>query len=602
MILNSGRVVFATSGAIISLTCVSGRPNFVFVLTDDQDVHMNSLDYMPEVQEHLIAKGAMFDKHFCTVALCCPSRVNLWTGQLSHNTNVTNVQPPWGGYPKFIQNGYNEKHLALWMQQSGYNTFYGGKLFNGYTIHNYDSPHMSGYTESAFFLEPYTYQYFNLSYTRNGREPINLVGNYSTDVLSQLTQEFLDRAFSEPESPFFITVAPIAPHGWLNQWPRGARSGPPRPAPRHRHLFQDYIIPRRENFNPEQPSSVNWIANLDRLNETVIAYNDEYQRLRLRSLMAVDEMVGEIVRRLEDQGVIDNTYIIFSTDNGFHISQHRLHPGKMCGLETDINVPMVIRGPGIEAGSTRSNPSSHSDLAPTIMQLAGNDISDKAFDGSPMDLGLPDDDNYRAPGRSEHVAVEFWGSAIGESIYAKKFGGNRVYPNNTYKGLRIEADDYAFYYSVWCNNAKELYDMKNDPGQMRNLLSPSRVDSDFTLFGQNLKGVVDRLDSLLMVLKSCKEETCQDPWRALHPDGETRSLRDALSSKFNTFYTDQPKVEFEACAPGHILETEGPTKFNVFGVDEGDGNESDEDGTGVYRLDGILISVAFVTFLVLNHL
>lgn len=386
--------------ASVCIDAVLARPNFVFILTDDQDVHMNSLDYMPEVQEHLIDKGALFDKHYCTISVCCPSRANLWTGQMAHNTNITNVQMPLGGYPKFINNGYNEKHLALWMKESGYNTYYGGKLFNGQTIKNYNKPHMSGYTDSAFYLEPYAYQYNNVSYTRNGSEPVNPVGKYSTDVLANLTQEFIDHAVSE-DKPFFITVAPIAPHSWLTEWQKKGGSGPPVPAVRHRGMFKDYIIPRTDNFNPEEPSSVNWIASLDRLNETAIAWNDEFQRRRMRSLMAVDEMVGDIVRRLEKEDVIDNTYIIYSTDNGFHISQHRLHPGKMCGLETDINIPMIIRGPGIEAGSKRSNPSSHTDVAPTILQLAGNDITNKELDGSPMDLGLSEDE-YKAPERTEH--------------------------------------------------------------------------------------------------------------------------------------------------------------------------------------------------------
>lgn len=73
-----------------------GRPNIVFVLTDDQDLHMQSLDYMPFVQQHLIDQGTSFRKHFCTTALCCPSRVSLWTGKAAHNTNVTDVTPPHG--------------------------------------------------------------------------------------------------------------------------------------------------------------------------------------------------------------------------------------------------------------------------------------------------------------------------------------------------------------------------------------------------------------------------------------------------------------------------------------------------------------------------
>ena len=72
------------------------KPNIVFIITDDQDLHMNSLDYIPFVQKHLIDRGTLYKKHFCTTALCCPSRVSLWTGKLAHNTNVTDVNPPHG--------------------------------------------------------------------------------------------------------------------------------------------------------------------------------------------------------------------------------------------------------------------------------------------------------------------------------------------------------------------------------------------------------------------------------------------------------------------------------------------------------------------------
>lgn len=72
------------------------RPNIVFILTDDQDVHLSSLDYMPFVQKHLLEKGTYFTKHYCTTAVCCPSRVTLWTGKAAHNTNITDVNPPYG--------------------------------------------------------------------------------------------------------------------------------------------------------------------------------------------------------------------------------------------------------------------------------------------------------------------------------------------------------------------------------------------------------------------------------------------------------------------------------------------------------------------------
>lgn len=362
-----------------------------------------------------------------------------------------------GGYPKFIQNGYNDHHLALWMQESGYNTYYAGKLFNAHSISNYDSPHMSGYTHSDFFLEPYTYQYFNVGITHDGEPPYYPLGDYSTDIVAESAQRYINDALSDEDgNPFFITLAPVAPHVWLYDHGEDSVSGPPPSAPRHEGLFPDYKIPRTDNFNPDEPSGVNWISTLAKLNDTVIEYNDEFQRHRMRALMAVDEMVGDVVRRLDEEGVLNNTYVIFSSDNGFHISQHRMHPGKMCGLDTDIRVPLIVRGPGIEEGSIRADVSTHTDLAPTIMKLAGNEISDKQFDGAPITIGPLDP---ASPGRLEHVAVEFWGIGLMESKYAE-FTGQEKYLNNTYKGLRIVSDDYGFYYSVWCNNEKELYDMK----------------------------------------------------------------------------------------------------------------------------------------------
>lgn len=290
--------------------------------------------------------------------------------------------------------------------------------------------------------------------------------------------------------------------------------------------------------------------------------------------------------RLEDAGVMDNTFFIYSTDNGFHISQHRLHPGKMCGLETDINVPMVIRGPGMKAGGVLTGPSTHTDLAPTIMQLAGNPIDGLQFDGTPMALGI---EGEQASLRAEHASVEFWGIGLGESKYASD-GGPLEYMNNTYKGLRIEAEEYGFYYSVWCNNARELYDMKvsfsssrtfesmgtksssqADHAQLNNLLAPSAMQprSSFVR-GRTVDALEDRLDALMMVLKSCREVDCYEPWAALHPDGDVHSLADALDARYDEFYAGQTKVQYEFCSRGYLLDAEGPMEFDVYAEEDED--------------------------------
>lgn len=134
------------------LAQTSDRPNIVFILTDDQDLHLNSLDYMPFLRKHLIDEGTFYQRHYCTVALCCPSRVSLWTGKTAHNTNVTDVHPPYGGYPKFVSQGLNDNFLPVWFQDAGYNTYYTGKLFNAHTVDNYHSPHVKGFTGSVSTL------------------------------------------------------------------------------------------------------------------------------------------------------------------------------------------------------------------------------------------------------------------------------------------------------------------------------------------------------------------------------------------------------------------------------------------------------------------
>ena len=372
------------------------------------------------------------------VALCCPSRVNLWTGQMPHNTNVTDVKPPYGkfhpaslskhiirrnlkivlgGYPKFISQGYNDKHLALWMQQSGYGTYYTGKMFNGHTVENYNSPPLSGYTGSEFLLDPYTYYYYNVTTTYNNQPPVNVIGKYSTDIVANRTYAWVKEALAS-KKPFFITSAPIAPHSDGNIEHRPPIFGPPKVEPRHQGLFKDYKIPRLANFNPETPSGVGWVSRLPRLNHTVIEWNDEYQRKRLRALQAVDEMIAALIEQLDKAGVLGNTYIIYSADNGYHISQHRLNPGKECGFETDINVPLIIRGPGVSKGKVVSTPTAHTDMAPTIMKLAQNKYDHLNFDGVPIPLK-----KSWSGARTEHTSVEFWATVVPE-------GENEAFPSS----------------------------------------------------------------------------------------------------------------------------------------------------------------------------
>lgn len=150
--------------------------------------------------------------------------------------------------------------------------------------------------------------------------------------------------------------------------------------------------------------------------------------------------------------VLNNTYLIYTTDNGYHIGQHRLPPGKGCNIEEDVNIPFFIRGPGVPRGAVQTIPSSHTDIVPTLFSLAGIPLRDD-FDGEPMAVTA---EQAARSDKSEHVNIEFWGEYL---VEGNGFFGASHLPNNTYKHVRVVGGDYDVAYAVWCTNEHELYDM-----------------------------------------------------------------------------------------------------------------------------------------------
>jgi arylsulfatase A-like enzyme len=237
-----------------------------------------------------------------------------------------------------------------------------------------------------FLLDPYTYNYLNSTFRRTGETPKSYEGHYITDVLAQKAYTLLDAAVGA-EKPFFLTVAPIAPHADIQM--TGSILDPdavfkfdaPVSAERHEELFKDIKVPRAENFNPDKPSGANWLLQLPQQDPENVDWNDHFYRQRLRALQAVDEMVDGLFTRIKAHGILDNTYIVYSSDNGFHIGQHRLQPGKSCGYEEDINIPLIIRGPGVAKNETTTIVTTHTDLAPTFFELLGIPTRED-FDGT----------------------------------------------------------------------------------------------------------------------------------------------------------------------------------------------------------------------------
>ena len=258
----------------------------------------------------------------------------------------------------------------------------------------------------------------NSTYQRNHDTPVRHEGEHTLEILAKKAYGFLDEAVQD-KKPFFLTVAPVAPHSNVKLTTVGgpigesiAQFSPPIPIERHAHLFDDVKVPRTENFNPRNPSGVNWVNLLPRQSQENVDYNDHFYRNRLRALQGVDEIVDGVIERLRKYNILDNTYVVYSTDNGYHIGQHRLQPGKECGFEEDINIPLVIRGPGIPKNFTTETVTTHTDLAPTFLRLIGAPQRAE-FDGEIIPTSqLELDEAIRK--RHEHVNVEYWGLALVE--------------------------------------------------------------------------------------------------------------------------------------------------------------------------------------------
>ena len=261
--------------------------------------------------------------------------------------------------------------------------------------------------------------------------------------------------------------------------------------------------------------------------------------------------------------------------------------GKRCGYETDINIPLLIRGPGVPKNVTSTIPNSHTDMAPTILKMLGIPLQND-FDGQP----IPYEDPLSAD--NEYVNVEFWNADQHgtDNDGDVDITGPGLFVNNTYKSLRLKSDTNSFYYSVWCDGEHEFYDMnvsttkpllrnnkfdededdhtyttllyQTDYYQMHNLLRTGTSTSGITYNGRPVKQLFARLDTLLLVTKECKQEACVQPWGVLFPKGEATNLSMAMDAKYDDFFASQPAVSFSSCSSGHFIYLEGPQKAKVY--------------------------------------
>ena len=425
-------------------------PNIVLILTDDQ--RWDSLGVMPEVRSLLGGHGVTFANSFVTTSLCCPSRATILTGQYSRHTGVYQNTLPHGGARSFR----DQSTVATWLHGAGYETALVGKYLNEYDRlpTGYVPP---GWDEWDVIAQSRFYQYYDFDLNENGRI-VHYGGDpsdYSTAVLAAKALRFVQEA----PTPFFLYFAPVAPHA------------PATPAPRDRNAYANLAPARPPSYDEREVSDKPWAALIHPMTSTVKAYTDRLRRRMLESLRAVDRSVAAVVQALRSRGLLDDSVVVFTSDNGFLLGEHRL-TDKIWPYEESIRVPLVVRVPWASDATVDRHLVTNADLASTFTDLAGTRP------------GLPQDGRSLVP--LLHGRDPPWPSGILVEYLARPAFNRAGIP--PFEAVRTQRHLYVEYANGW----RELYDLQRDPFELDNLAGERSTAALRTRLAAALAGLLGR--------------------------------------------------------------------------------------------------------------
>lgn len=449
---------------------VLARPNLVLIVADDLDQNLGTIDSMPNLHRLLVQQGLTFSDFFVTNSLCAPSRASLLRGQYTHSHQVVSNESPVSGFETFFRLGHEASTVATWLQGAGYRTILLGKYINGYPTGASRTHRPPGWSEFVSPVDDEAYKGFDYRMNENGRI-VSYGGrsqDYLTDVLARKAEDLLRRSGG---TPFFLLLTPYAPHH------------PATPAPRHDRLFAGAQVPRTPSFNEEDVSDKP--APRSSLSGSEIADIDSLYRSRLQSMQAVDEMIARVVMVLESSGRMGDTYFFFTSDNGFHMGQHRLRPQKATPYEEDVRVPLIVRGPGVPAGETLYGYlAGNVDLAPTLAELAEVEIP-HFVDGRSL-APLLRGERPAAGTRRQAFLLEQYSD---EGLIAPS--PRSAQP--VFVGLRTLRYKYVEYWT----GVREIYDLGSDPYELSNFGGTAPTD------------LLAQLSSMLRSLTNCVGAACR---------------------------------------------------------------------------------------------
>lgn len=444
------------------------QPNFLFILLDDQpwDAFSKVGRYpflkTPNI-DRLAAEGAWFSHFYCAASLSSPSRASFLTGTFPHFHGVTQnhprVDPDWSQTVPYT--GY--------LQEKGYETAMVGKI------------HMAEFNGEKHIRPGFDYwlsfngqgEYFDPKLNENGK--VFREKGYMTDILTDYAIDWLENK-RDPEKPFSMCL-----------WHKAVHE-PYSPPDRYKGTFRSEKLPEppygtaSETFRgkPEW-QRIKALGSRGKEYEPVDVLpekewdpkNPRYISL-LECLLAVDESTGRMLEYLEENGLLDNTVIIYSSDNGYFMGEHT-YWDKRIAYEPSMKIPLIIRYPArISPAIVIDELCMNIDIAPTILELARIDIPEQIQGHSLVPL-------------FEEKEKHNWRDAVLFEYYV-----DDVFPNAGPDLLAVRTDSFKLVDSNLDHDIDEMYDMINDPGEMHNLINDPAYDHIETYMRQKLEELKTR--------------------------------------------------------------------------------------------------------------
>ncbi|MBV9990874.1 MAG: sulfatase [Alphaproteobacteria bacterium] len=392
----------------------AGKPNLIHICADD--MRYDDFALMPNLRRIFRHAGIKFGRHTVSFSLCAPSRAGMLTGLQAHNHGVLGNRK--GGYE--VYRTLEDNALPVWLTNAGYFVGHVGKFINNYG--KIAPKHVPpGYADwRAMASEKLDYTDFLLN--ENGTLVDYDHGEYTTEVFTQKALNFLGMA---PE-PFALFFWPNAPHL------------PATPAEQDKGSFANVDMPITPNFNEADVSDKpRAIRDLPLLTPEEIAAVQDIWRSRAECLQSLDRGIAAIVSALTTAGQLENTHIVFTSDNGFLLGEHRVGDDKDLVYEESTRVPLVWRMPGGAAGA-RDNPVTNIDVTAAFVELSGASAG-RVLDGRSLVPLLMD---AKAP----------WNTAV-------------LLQCTQTRGLATQ----HYRYAVWPETGEtELYDLSTDPYELQN--------------------------------------------------------------------------------------------------------------------------------------